>query len=288
MSFSFKEWYELNGRRLNNQRKSRYHTDPNYRNKVLQTNQESREKRKQSTTEERKAEKKAIRVRLSERKFKTVDAVIDGVSEKLFTIGALAEALGCSIQAIRLWERQSIIPPTPLRTGKGQTGDRLYTTGMVETIRTILIAQGRLKDRDVKEKQKPRPLLRFIRLANGKVVQTKLFLIGVLAKEVHRNVVTLEQLESKGILPRTPFRASSVGRRLYTGDMIATVKKAFESRGGEIRGEEAWKGFHDEILARWTAQGIIGAVLVQAAPPESEKPDDQGQGIEAEAGSHTH
>lgn len=277
MSFSFKEWYALNGARLNAQRKAKYHNDPEYRDKVLSTNQESRQRRKKSQKEQRQAENPAVRMRPREKTFKTVDAVVDGVSVQLFTIGALAKALGCSIQAIRLWERQGIIPKTELRSDKGESGDRLYTEEMVETFRAILTAQGRLRTQLVKGKPKDRPLLRWVKLKNGRVQQIPLYLIGVLARHVGRNVVTLEQLESRGLLPRTPFRTSSVGRRLYTGAMINSVKKAFRAHGGDIRGEEAWKAFHDDVLARWTEEGVVGARLLEKAPKAaSEVSDEQG------------
>src|SRR5438132_1182903 len=111
MSFSFKEWYEVNGDRLNAKRKSRYHTDTEYRKRVLETNQQSREKRKGGSNGSARKQ----RVRKEASHYKTVDVEINGVTEKMFTIGALAETLGCSIQAIRIWERQGLIPEATTR-----------------------------------------------------------------------------------------------------------------------------------------------------------------------------
>lgn len=262
MSFSFSDWYKLHGARLNEKRKQRYHSDPEYRKKVLETNQQSRKQRKLADD----APAKPPRVKKEVERWKTVTVSINGIEVELYTVGALAEALGCSIQAIRLWERQGVIPPSTVRSGKGENGDRLYSKDEIEEIRKILEAQGRLRREGEKPSVESRPLTRFVRFPDGSVKKTKLLLIGALAKAVQRNVVTLEQLEAKGFLPKTPFRASSVGRRLYTARMIAAVQAAFEARGGEIRGEVAWKEFHDDVLARWTAQNVMGAVLVEAAP----------------------
>lgn len=263
-AFTFREWYERNGDRLNEKRKSRYQTDPDYRQRVLQTNQESRAKRKKVALKQKR--KRRERPVVAEPRWKVVELEIGGVLERLYSIGAVAESLGCSIQAIRLWERQGHIPKTEIRTGNGKNGDRLYTQAMVEQLRGILTAQGRLNTSANKERPSVRSLTRYVSFPDSSTREVQLFLIGALAKAVNRNVVTLEQLEAKGFLPRTPFRASRVGRRLYTGEMIASVKSAFKTRGEEIRGEEAWKSFYDDVLSRWTAQGVMGAVLVQAVP----------------------
>jgi hypothetical protein len=48
--------------------------------------------------------------------------------------------------------------------------------------------------------------------------------------------------------------------------MINSVKKAFRSHGGDIRGEEAWKSFYADVRGRWAEEGVVGARLLQRVP----------------------
>ena len=76
-------------------------------------------------------------------------------------------------------------------------------------------------------------------------------------------MVTLEQLEHRKLLPATPFRASKVGYRLYTQEMMEAVKIAFDKRGGEVRGDLAWQEFYDEVFAAWKGLNVIGARIIE-------------------------
>jgi DNA-binding transcriptional MerR regulator len=286
----FQEWYRDNGDQLNKSRRERYRTDPEYREKVLEQNREARKRRRRQTLKERRKRQTASKARTSQ-SWKSVNVELkdskgNPVVVKMFTIGAVAKALDCSVQALRLWEKKGIIPETEYRYSKG---DRLYTQEQIETYREILLQQGRIGQNRVRTR--PLPYVeRWVAfpgerrkgkrvhadelhtldedvteaiLKNGRLVRkVKLFRIGVLAKAVGRTVVTLEQLEQKGAFPETPFRASEVGYRLYTAKMMEAVKTAFESRDGEIRGEEAWQDFHDEVYAAWKDLNVLGAEIL--------------------------
>jgi DNA-binding transcriptional MerR regulator len=264
--FSFKNWYAEHGGRLNKDRRKRYRDDPDYRKRVLAMNRTSRERRRKEQAEQRRAEREASKLKPRPLPFKTVEATVtteDGeeVQAKLFTIGALARTVGCSVQAIRLWEKQGVLPPTELRNSKG---DRLYTAQQVEMIYELMKQQGRLNEAEGNEprkREKPKPFMRDVRFPNGRVENLPLFRIGVLAQAIGRTVLTVEQMEQRGALPPTPFRAASTRYRLYTGEMIEAVAQAMDARGGSIRGKERWRSFHDDILKEWKSLGVMGASL---------------------------
>ena len=261
--FDFKAWYEDNGDKLNKSRRDRYNTDPEYKKKVLAQNKASREKRRKAQAETKAAERKAQKFQARARPWKTVERLIKDEKGKeqlvkVFTIGALARALGCSVQAVRLWERQGVIPPTPIRSGKG---DRLYTVEQMEMIQQLLKQQGKLDENKVREGFSPQVFHRKVLFADGKEKVLPLVRVGVLAKAIARTVITVDQMESRGVLPQTPFRASSRKYRLYTLEMIEVVKKAIDKRGETIRGEEQWQGFLEEVEAGWKKLGVMGASL---------------------------
>lgn len=269
----FSQWYSENGDELNQARQQKYQTDPEYRAHVLEQNKAARDRRRSKAREEKREEDKHRKTRVDRAwKSHTITTVgADGapVVVEGFTIGAVAQILTCSPQAIRLWHRNGVLPEPDFRYG-GR--DRLYTLEQVDQYREILRADGRLSQTKIR----PRPLrvsVKTVRFADGRVRKVELFRIGILAKAAQRTVVTLEQLEAKGYLPETPFRHmslkkpkrvsnSDLGYRLYTEEMISSVSKALEVREWEIRGEEGWSSFRDEVHTAWMEQGIIGARIV--------------------------
>jgi len=265
--FSYDKWYAENHEEFNKNRRSRYATDPRYRQKVLGWNQQSRNKKRKATEQERREEAKAIKVALPQKRWKRFMAPApDGSATEYFTIGALSEVLHRSIQVIRLWESQGVIATTP---HVNQKGDRLYTRAQIQEIHDALLAQGRLGDQGKRRGQGMHPFLRTVKFADGHAAETALYKVGVLAQAIDRTIVTIEQMEARGALPVTPFRGTIVrhgapqpGYRLYTVEMIRAVRVAFEARNADIRGPTKRAAFYEEVLRAWTDLGVVGATLV--------------------------
>ncbi len=67
---------------------------------------------------------------------------LHGEKVEVFTVGALAEALGVSTKAIYKWERQRVLPPSRYRApepqgklpGKVPAGRRFYTRAHIEAV----------------------------------------------------------------------------------------------------------------------------------------------------------
>ncbi len=267
MPFSFSEWYRVNGERLNKKRRERYHTDPEYKARVLKTNQESRQDRKKEPPGVKESTTTVVSGK--SRQWKAAATDVDGKIQDCFTIGAVADILGCSIQVIRLWEKNGTIPATPIR-GNGEPGDRLYTIAMIDGIKSVLSSRAKDGKRRPRQVVNAKPWKRYVRLSTGRVKTVDLYLVGALAEALSRNVAAIEQLENKGLLPRTPFRTPSVGRRLYTEGMIAAVKAALATRGGIIKGDLAGKEFYRDVLNKWEEEGVVNAVLIETLPGKVE------------------
>lgn len=257
----FKEWYSENADSLNEKRRQRYAEDPEYRKKIQESNARNRKVRRKISRAERRAEEKAKLVNVDKRPWRAVTAIVevDGerVEAQVFTIGALAKALGCSVQVIRLWESKGVIPETPLR---GSGGDRLYTPEFINMVREVLTSKGRLGR---VSRTLPRGSKRKVIYAhNGGVVEVVMFRVGALADAIGRTAATIDQLEQRGVFPKTPFRASSTRYRLYTAEMIKVANKVFDSKRDPIRGD-VWMEIRSEVEDGWEKLGVFGAQLVE-------------------------
>ena len=261
-AWNFQAWYEKNKATLNKQRRKRYASDPEYRARIQQRNQDTRNKQRNKQKNERITEaektKRAIKLRRSST-WKTVEMEVNGVMVSMFTIGALAQATGKGISTIRVWERNGLLPETPHRTKKG---DRLYTVGMVEQVRRALRDAGKLNPMLVQEKKRLAHVVRTVKFATDSI-EMRLYKVGVLARAVNRTVIALTQMEKRGVFPRTPLSASSLKYRLYTLDMIEVAQRAFHRRGGVVRGQSEWQDLYDEIVEEWSRLGVMDAEVVE-------------------------
>lgn len=267
--FDFKKWYESHGKQLNKKRRGRYKSDPDYRARVLQANRDARARRRMKQQEERKQVRDAMEVPVGSPPWRVVEVELreGGARNELFTIGAVARMLQCSVQAIRLWERQGMFPPPSDRSDKG---DRLYTADDILVIHKVMEAQGKLKGGRVRPTggpvdRKEQGFEYEVKFKTGGRRIVRLFRIGLLARRLGRTVLTVEQMENRGVLPSTPFRVSNTGYRLYTEEMLEAAKRSMDARGGMIRGDEGWKDFHDEVLHAWTNLGVMGAKVIGRA-----------------------
>lgn len=59
--------------------------------------------------------------------------LVRGQEMELFTVGALAMALGKSVDTIRKWERKGYIPGAPYRLKTEGGGRRLYSRALIES-----------------------------------------------------------------------------------------------------------------------------------------------------------
>jgi len=256
----FQKWYDQRRDAFNKKRRERYADDEEYRDKVNTWNQETREKRRKEAQREESEAKRAVKLK-SSGSWKTIEVEVDGVVVPMYTISALAKAVGKGISTIRVWERNGTLPETPYRSDRG---DRLYTLEMIENLQRALQKAGKLDIAVLKEKKRPAYVERFVKFKLlDEPVKMRLYKVGTLAKALDRTVIAVVQMEKRGVLPRTPLVASSLEYRLYTLDMIEVVQKMLSRYGGSIRAKADWNDFRDDVLDGWTKLGIMEARVVE-------------------------
>lgn len=260
--FQFSKWYEQHKTDLNKSRRDKYATDPEHRKHVRELNAASRARRKEEEEQELSAAEAARRIAEPARDWKEFEVDLpDGSKGLAFTVGALASATRRSIQSIRAWEAKGVIPPPDARSPKG---DRLYTIALIEKIVQDLEAAGRLKDTK-RQRSGPSHVEKCVRYSDGTEKLETLFLVAAVARVVRKTIVTVQNWESSGTLPETPFRASSRRYRLYTLGQIRVIDKAWRAADQMLRTAEAKAEFHRAVLAGWAELNIPGAVLVETA-----------------------
>lgn len=87
---------------------------------------------------------------------KPLKYLVKGVEQEFFTIGAVATALGVSVQSIRAWEQKGLMPRSPYRSprprraqlpDKASKGRRLWTREQVDGILRLAREEGVILNR---------------------------------------------------------------------------------------------------------------------------------------------
>jgi DNA-binding transcriptional MerR regulator len=270
----YQQWYKENKDAWNAMRRNKYKNSAEYRMKVSEWNRKHRQQRQKEHVEE---QKKRVEERIIKphRPRKFVVTMEDHSGKKasitLFTIGMLVKVLGRSAMTIRKWEDTGVIPATPIRTSRG---DRFYTAEFIELI--VQLLQKKEKIGYETGPQKMVPVLKKVRFKDG-VRELKLFRISALARAIGRSIVALEYMEKRGLIPETPFKVSSLNKRLYSYEMIEVVRKALIDCGDRIKEDNA---MHFKYLVEkgWRELGIFEACF------EREEDDDEKDGRKKRSG----
>lgn len=111
----FKRWYDKNKKTINSKRKDKYHSDPAARADAVQ---KQREYRAKNPTPSRAGEGRM--------------KLCGGKLVESFRISEVAESIGRSVQTIRLWERNGLIPAPTV-----ESSYRFYTGIQVVLLREL-------------------------------------------------------------------------------------------------------------------------------------------------------
>ena len=130
----YKDWYARNKEKLSVERRKKYHTDPEYRQSILEKGKEWREKTGYSRVGSGQVGPRPVR-----------SIEVNGEAVTVYTIGYLSKLIGVKPQTIRAWIKRQILPETK---HKDRGKNRLWTGSEIEAIvsavRTAIEKQGRI------------------------------------------------------------------------------------------------------------------------------------------------
>ena len=145
--WTYKSWYDDNKEELAKRRKDRYKNDPDYKERVLEQNKKHREAKKKEA-----AKKPKPKVRIPRnRKPVMLIILLDGnpTAKELVHIGAFSRAIGKSIPTVHQWERNGLLPRTPLFMNGSAKRERLFTSEMIAVVKVeIEKRSGRVSSKD--------------------------------------------------------------------------------------------------------------------------------------------
>lgn len=127
----YADWYQTNKKRISDKRKDAYHSDPDYREKVLAQSSDHRER-----------QRKAPRVKVPRHQVPKRYKTGDGGEIVLYSIGFFAMFISRSVQSINEWEKSGILPKTPYVQGTRRF--RFYTRAMMDAVKEMVGSKRRL------------------------------------------------------------------------------------------------------------------------------------------------
>lgn len=113
----FKKWYGKNSKKLSEERKARYHSDPEYREQAIQ----------------RAREYRATRTRTSVPTAAQRMVVVDGKEVEVFRIGQVTDTIGASAGFIRKMETAGVIPKPKI-----ESAHRYYLAHQVTLLKNFV------------------------------------------------------------------------------------------------------------------------------------------------------
>lgn len=127
MGWSFRVWWKKNKGRVNRARRARYESDPKYRDAILKAQREQDPKQKPAVEVVKMVPRKRSRY------LKPKMVPVNGSVLEVRSLGVLADMLGVSDEAVKLWERDGVIPPA---TYVDSHGRRWYSDAYLSMLQT--------------------------------------------------------------------------------------------------------------------------------------------------------
>lgn len=124
----YASWYSAHKTELADKRKKRYHSDPKYRQEVLDRSKKRYQKLRQKKLAERAKNPEPPRTRGRNR---PREEVIDGVEVTLYSVSEFADRVDRNVQTITKWEQDRVIPPP---TFIDEYGRRWYSDHHIDTV----------------------------------------------------------------------------------------------------------------------------------------------------------
>jgi hypothetical protein len=139
-----REYYLQRKEELSRDRKEKYRTDPEYREKAKEAARQYRESRRRQVAHLREIGKLPPVTRERGPR-KAVQVEVDGEAVPAYTITTLASRLNRSVAVVNYWIRSGLLPKTPFRSARR---DRLYTDGMILVVKMAVNKRGVVKGKD--------------------------------------------------------------------------------------------------------------------------------------------